>query len=268
MCSTPWFGVVADEFQVDALARIAERARRPGDAVGMRAEGDRARLRRAPAVGGLGVRKKPVHLLEELSRRRRRAGDGDGDGAEVGLGEFLGLAHHQRQHGRHRGDHVDRMAIDGADVAPCREAGHQHDGAAVQHHQLGAEQAVHVEQRRGDDRLLALDAGPLLGRGAGRPDIAAVRQRHALGQAGRARGVEHHRDFLGPHVEGSKGPGSSRCRDRSMATRRHQRGDQRRALGVGDGELDAESFMMCATVSRGSLWLTQTETRPAAMVAM
>ena len=32
--------------------------------------------------------------------------------------------------------------------------------------------------------------------------------------------------------------------------------------------LTAESFMMCATVSRGSLWLTQTETSPAAMVAM
>ena len=32
--------------------------------------------------------------------------------------------------------------------------------------------------------------------------------------------------------------------------------------------LTSESFMMCATVSRGSLWLTQTETRPAAMVAM
>ena len=28
-----------------------------------------------------------------------------------------------------------------------------------------------------------------------------------------------------------------------------------------------ESFMMCATVSRG-LWLTQNETRPAAMVAI
>jgi len=48
---------------------------------------------------------------------------------------------------------------------------------------------------------------------------------------------------------------------------------QIRGPGLFIGYLDrpdftAESFMMCATVSRGSLWLTQTETRPAAMVAM
>ena len=59
-----------------------------------------------------------------------------------------------------------RIAVDGADIALGREAGHQHDRAAVQHHQLGAEQAVHVEQGCGDDRLLAFDAGPLLGRDA------------------------------------------------------------------------------------------------------
>ena len=79
MCSTPWSGVAADELHLDAFAWMAERAQRLGQAVGMRAEGYRAQLGRAPAVGRLGVGKEPVHLREELRRRGRRAGDGGGD---------------------------------------------------------------------------------------------------------------------------------------------------------------------------------------------
>src|ERR1700716_4362482 len=56
-------GVAADELQIDALARVAERARRLGDAVRMRAERNGARLRRAPAVWRLGPGGKSGRLL-------------------------------------------------------------------------------------------------------------------------------------------------------------------------------------------------------------
>jgi hypothetical protein len=67
---------------------------------------------------------------------------------------------------------------------------------------------------------------------------------------------------------GTKGPGSSRLSSRSIATVGTSSATSGARSESATASLIAESFMMCATVSRGSLWLTQTETRPAAMVAM
>ena len=99
-----------------------------------------------------------------------------------------------------------------------------------------------MEQRRGDDDLLSFDARPLLRRGAGRPDVAAMRQRHALRQAGRTRRVEDHGDFFRRHVDRLE-PATGRITIEQAVELlhrdgRHQRADQCRALGVGDRELD------------------------------
>ena len=66
----------------------------------------------------------------------------------------------------------------------------------------------------------------------------------------------------------SNAPGSSRLSSCSIATVGTSALTSGARSASAIASLTTESFMMCATVSRGSLWLTQTETRPAAMVAM
>ena len=67
---------------------------------------------------------------------------------------------------------------------------------------------------------------------------------------------------------GANGPGSSRLSSCSIATVGTSTATSGARSASAMASLMAESFMMCATVSRGSLWLTHTETSPAAMVAI
>ena len=87
--------------------------------------------------------------------------------------------------------------------------------------------------------LPALDAGPLLRRGAGRPEVAAVASA-ARPWAGRSSPTCRAPSRLPPAScrPASKGRDRAGCRVCSIATVGTSARDQRRALGVGDGELD------------------------------
>jgi hypothetical protein len=65
-----------------------------------------------------------------------------------------------------------------------------------------------------------------------------MRQWHALREAGRTGGVEDHGDFFRRHVDRVEGPGIEQAVELLDGDGRHQRADQRRALGIGDRQLD------------------------------
>ena len=171
----------------------------------MRAEHHGPGLGRAVAVADRGLGEHRAHLVDQRLGDRRRAHAHRLDGREVVAGQQLALAQHHGDHGRHRGQEGHAMRGGGLDVAPGRELRQQHDGVALVKRRLAHGQAVHVIERRRDQRALAerhRPAHPL----ADRPEMRVVRQHHALGPPGRARGVEEHRRFLGLHLERRERP--------------------------------------------------------------
>ena len=92
------------------------------------------------------------------------------------------------------------MARGGLDVALGRELRQQDDRVALVQRGLAHGETVHVIERCRHQRALALRHRPAHAL-ADRPEVRVVRQHHALGPAGRARGVEEHRRFLGLHLQ-------------------------------------------------------------------
>ncbi len=166
----------------------------------MRPEDDGPGLGRAVAVADLGLGKGRAGLVDQRLRDRRGAHAHGLDGREIGLGQQLLLAQQHGDHGRHRRQEGDAMLGGRRDVALGGELRQQHDRVAVAEGRLAHRQPVHVIERRRHQRALAFrhrPARPL----AERPQMRIMRQHHALGLAGRARGVEEHRRLFGLHDE-------------------------------------------------------------------
>ncbi|CFO21169.1 Uncharacterised protein [Bordetella pertussis] len=68
----------------------------------------------------------------------------------------------------------------------------QHDAGVGGQRELAVGQRVHVEHRRGHDEALVVEVLAVQEARADGPELAVVRQLHALEAAGRARGVEDH----------------------------------------------------------------------------
>ena len=115
---------VADEPRADVLDGVPERDVRAREAAGMPgAEGDRAGLGRAVAIGDERAREDALHRLDQRLRERRRAHAHALDRAEIAPGQQVGLPRHQGEHGGHAGEPGAAVARDGLDVGGARNCG-------------------------------------------------------------------------------------------------------------------------------------------------
>ncbi|MCY1292660.1 hypothetical protein D9M70_418960 [compost metagenome] len=140
--------------------------------------------------------RQPLQRLLEHRRIDRRGAVGDA--SEAGEVVFLEarVGQQRLQHGRHQHDLGDLLARDGLQHLGGLEERHVGVGLALNHPRGDPRQTGGVEQRRDVqaqgvvDRLEVGHAHQRAG-----PQVA-VRQHHALGQAGGAAGVENHREVL------------------------------------------------------------------------
>ena len=116
---------------------------------------------------------------------------------EIGGREAFGLPADEGEHRGDRGDQGAPVPRDGVDVGSRFEARQQHDDRPRREGELGEGEGVHVvEGSRHEDPF-----GPVVDRGLppllDHPPVPAMGERHPLGQAARARGVEDHRGLAG-----------------------------------------------------------------------
>ncbi len=157
----------------------------------MRPEHHGPRFRRAVGVGDPGLGKCLVGRGHQSFADRRGAHADEFDAGEIGLFHRRALAQHHRDHRRHRRQPGRPVMADRLDVGLCLEARQQHDGRVRGAGKLRQRQRVHVIERGCDQIAMPVEVGrePRLHH----PDMALVRQHHALRQSGRARRVEKHR---------------------------------------------------------------------------
>ena len=179
--------------------RVAGRQRGLLQPFGMRSEHHGPGLRRAVGIGDQRLGEHRLRLVDQRLGERRRAHAHHAHRGEVGRGQKLLLAQHHGDHGRHGGEEVDFVLGRRLDVALGGELRQQHDRVALAEDRLAGSQPVHVIERRRHQRALAGRAGPA-GAYRHRPGVREVRQHHALGPAGRARGVEEQRRLVGLHL--------------------------------------------------------------------
>ena len=98
------------------------------------------------------------------------------------------------------------MARDRLDIGGRGELRQQHHSGVGGADELAQSKRVHVVERRGDEESVGGEVLPLEPR-LHHPDMAPVRQHHALGRSGRAGGVEEHRRLVGPSDDGVEPPG-------------------------------------------------------------
>lgn len=215
----------------------------------MAAEDHRAGLGRAVGIEHHRLRQQLVDLLEQARADRRRAHAQKRHRGQVGAGQRLALAQHHGHHRRHGRQPGAAVARDRVDVAQAAELRHQHDGGARGDGQLAQAERVHVIQRGRDQEAVArhvLRAAPRLDD----PQVALVRQHHALGSPGRTRGIEEHRRLVGRRQHRLEGPGveevgkgrgarRQHLRRRAEDHRRHPGRAGRQAFGVAEEQARA-----------------------------
>ena len=196
-------GRAVDEFASDVGQRVAERQRRPRPAIRVRPEDGRSGLRCAVAVLDLRVREHLMDLGKQRIRQWRRTDRHVAHAAQIEPLDEIALAHHQRIHRRDPGKKTAAVSSHGFQEASRVEARQQDHLHAIRKRDGNIEQSIHVIQRRHDDRRILRQGGRHgFGVAHGGPELAAVRERHALRHARGAGRVQNLRQRIVIGYEG------------------------------------------------------------------
>ncbi len=185
-----------------------------------------------------------MHLREQGVGQGRRADRHVVHAAKIEPLDEIALAHHQCIHGRDPGQKSATVASHGLEEAARVETRQQYNLHAVRERDGDIEQSVHVIQRRHHEGRIAGRFGRYRFDVAhGRPELAAVGERHALRHARRTGGVENLRQRVLVGHEGFERAGIQEGIP-SVGTRaveldhRHRIRHERPARRVAQGEFD------------------------------
>ena len=217
--------------------RIAQRLVRRGDAVRMRAIDSGASFRCAIAVGDAGIREQRADSVYQRLRVGGGTHEQPGYAVEFRRTRLVAqMIRNHCHHGRHTGQPGCLVVDDRLHIAFRREHRLQDHLRAIQEGELQIEQRVHVIHRRGDDQpMLAVVA---LADHLHHPVLAAMAERHALGPAGGAGGIEELRRLVRFRHDGLERAGIGQGVPLRAAEQdaRHPGGGEMGAFGIGDDE--------------------------------
>ncbi len=185
----PVLAVGADQANLRLRHDRADRARRDRPAVERRRQAAAGGLRQAVALGARHA-EDAGDLLHQFGMGRRGAEAQHLQAGEVQALQQVALLQQHGEHGRHAARLCHPVFRDRLQVGARVEAAHQNDRSAgaklrLERHGHG----VLVVERRRDKPALFGVCRPMLLPNLDQPGRIAVGQRHALGPAGRARGV-------------------------------------------------------------------------------
>ena len=169
------------QLHFDLVQRISQGKPRPDQPARMGPEVERAGLGRPPPVGYDGVRKYAGQALKQRLGDWRRPGFDARHPSEIELSQQIGFPAREGKHRRHCRDHVTAQARGDLEVLACIELAKHHVRAAHRRCQQALDHGVHVIQRRGEERPFAEERRRYAGERADDPDVAAMRERYALG---------------------------------------------------------------------------------------